>query len=75
MTSGYMWVLVGGFGADPPYRFYQFYPDRRHAHAEEILNSYKGIIRSDKYGAYESYIRAHGNVWAPCWAHIRRKFF
>lgn len=75
MASGYMWVLVGGVGADPPYRFYQFYPDRRHSHAEEILGSYKGIIHSDKYGAYESYIRAHGNVWAPCWAHIRRKFF
>lgn len=75
MTSGYMWVLVGGVGANPPYRFYQFYPDRRHSHAEAILGSYKGIIHSDKYGAYESYIRAHGNIWAPCWAHIRRKFF
>lgn len=75
MATGYMWVLVGGVGADPPYRFYQFYPDRRHTHAEEILGSYKGIIHSDKYGAYESYIRGHGNVWAPCWAHIRRKFF
>lgn len=75
MASGYMWVLVGGEGADPPYRFYEFYPDRKHARAEEILNSYKGIIHSDKYGAYESYVRAHGNVWVPCWAHIRRKFF
>lgn len=75
MTSGYMWVLVGGAGKDPPYRFYQFYPDRKHVHAEEILNGYKGIIHSDKYGAYESYIRIHGNVWVPCWSHIRRKFF
>jgi transposase len=75
MTSGYMWVLVGGAGKDPPYRFYQFYPDRKHIHAEEILNGYKGIIHSDKYGAYESYIRIHGNVWVPCWSHIRRKFF
>jgi len=75
MTSGYMWVLVGGEGKDPPYRFYQFYPDRKHVHAEEILNGYKRIIHSDKYGAYESYIRIHGNVWVPCWSHIRRKFF
>lgn len=75
MTSGYMWVLVGGAGKDPPYRFYQFYPDRKHVHAEEILNGYKGIIHSDKYAAYESYIRTHGNVWTPCWSHIRRKFF
>jgi transposase len=75
MNQGYMWVLVGGEGADPPYRFYDFYEDRKHGHAEEILSSYSGIIHSDKYGAYEAYIRKNGNVWCPCWAHIRRKFY
>lgn len=75
VTQGYMWVLVGGVGADPPYRLYDFYENRKHAHAEEILCSYSGIVHSDKYGAYEAYIRKNGNVWAPCWAHIRRKFF
>jgi transposase len=75
LRQGYMWVLVGGVGADPPYRFYDFYEDRKHGHAEEILGSYAGIIHSDKYGAYEAYIRKNGNVWCPCWAHIRRKFY
>ncbi len=75
MTQGYMWVLVGGVGADPPYRLYDFYEDRKHRHAEEILGSYSGIIHSDKYGAYETYIRKNGNVWCPCFAHIRRKFY
>jgi transposase len=75
VTSGYMWVLVGGVGADPPYRLYDFYENRKHEHAEQILGSYRGIIHSDKYGAYEAYIRKHGNVWCPCWAHVRRKFF
>jgi len=75
MASGYMWVLVGGEGADPPYRFYKFYPDRKHVRAGEVLQGYTGIIQSDKYGAYESYVREHGNVWCPCMAHIRRKFF
>lgn len=75
MHQGYMWVLVGGVGADPPYRLYEFYENRKHAHAEEILGSYSGIIHSDKYGAYEAYIRKNGNVWCPCWAHIRRKFY
>lgn len=75
MSQGYMWVLVGGEGADPPYRFYDFYEDRKHEHAAEILSSYAGIIHSDKYGAYETYIRKNGNVWCPCWAHIRRKFY
>jgi len=75
LSQGYMWVLVGGNGANPPYRFYSFHEDRKHNHAEEILGSYAGIIHSDKYGAYEAYIRKNGNIWCPCWAHIRRKFF
>jgi transposase len=75
VTQGYMWVLVGGVGADPPYRLYDFYENRKHEHAEKILGSYPGIIHSDKYGAYETYIRKHGNIWCPCWAHIRRKFY
>jgi hypothetical protein len=75
LAQGYMWVLVGGVGADPPYRFYDFYENRKHEHAEKILGSYSGIIHSDKYGAYEAYVRKNGNVWCPCWAHIRRKFY
>lgn len=75
LAKGYMWVLVGGEGVDPPYRLYDFYEDRKHEHATEILGSYAGIIHSDKYGAYETYIRKNGNIWCPCWAHIRRKFF
>ena len=75
VSQGYMWVLVGGVGADPPYRLYDFYENRKHEHAAEILGSYSGIIHSDKYGAYEAFIRKHGNVWCPCWAHIRRKFY
>lgn len=67
VSQGYMWVLVGGVGADPPYRFFSFYTDRKHKHAEEMLGSYSGIIHSDKYGAYETYIRKNGNIWCPCW--------
>lgn len=75
VKQGYMWVLVGGPGPDPAYRCYDFKESRKHGHVDEILGSYAGIIQSDKYGAYETYIRKTGNVWAPCWAHIRRKFY
>ena len=75
VSQGYMWVIVGGEGADPPYRLYNFRENRKHEHVEEILGSYLGVIHSDKYGAYEAYIRKNGNVWCPCWAHIRRKFY
>jgi len=75
VKQGYMWVMVGGVGADPPYRLYDFKESRKHEHVQEILGSYHGIIHSDKYGAYETHVRKNGNIWAPCWAHIRRKFF
>ncbi len=73
--QGYMWVLVGGDGADPQYRLYDFYENRKHEQVDKILGSYSGIIHSDKYGAYETYVRKNKNVWCPCWAHIRRKFY
>lgn len=74
-SQGYMWVLVGGEGADPPYRFYTFYENRKHGNLDTLLSGYSGIIHSDKYGAYETYIRKNKNVWCPCFAHIRRKFY
>ncbi len=75
VRQGYMWVIVGGDGADPPYRFYDFYENRKHEHVQNILGSYSRIIHSDKYAAYEMYVRKNGNVWIPCYSHIRRKFY
>jgi transposase len=73
--KGYMWTLVGGRGANPPYRIYDFKPDRKHEHVKEILGNYQGALHSDKYGAYETYAKQSGVIWMPCYSHIRRKFF
>ena len=67
----YMWVLA----SDNGYRLYDFRESRCHEHAFEILEGYKGVVHSDKYGAYEILAGDKKIVWAPCWAHIRRKFF
>ncbi len=75
VSQGYMWVLVGGEGADPPYRYYSFQENRKHNNVDKILGSYPGIIHSDKYRAYQTYTQKNQNVWCPCFAHIRRKFF
>ncbi len=72
--QSYMWVLVGGQAADPPYRIYNFRTDRCHHNALEILKGYSGVLHSDKYGAYETMAKTKQFVWTPCWAHIRRKF-
>lgn len=73
--QAYMWVLVGGKQKNPAYRIYHFRTDRRHNNAEELLQGYKGVLHSDKYGAYEKLASKKQFIWCPCWAHIRRKFF
>src|SRR5690606_12785171 len=54
VRQAYMWVMVGGKGADPPYRAYHFRLTRKHEHAEKLLKDYAGVVHSDKYGAYEA---------------------
>ncbi len=73
--TAFMWVLVGGTSADPPYRIYNFRTSRQHHHAEELLSGYQGVLHSDKFGAYETLANRKQFTWAPCFAHIRRKFF
>jgi transposase len=72
--QAYMWVMVGGTCADPPYRVYEFYENRKHSNAEKLLQGYTEVLHSDKYGAYESLANAKQFIWTPCWGHVRRKF-
>jgi transposase len=73
--QAYLWVVVGGKAADPPYRVYEFRENRRHKNALEILKDYRGVLHSDKYEAYEKLAERKIITWCPCWSHIRRKFF
>lgn len=73
--TAFMWVLVGGKAADPPFRIYNFRKSRQHHHAEKLLSDYRGVLHSDKYGAYEALAAQKQFTWCPCYAHIRRKFF
>ena len=72
--TAYMWTYVGGGGADPPYRYYEFRTNRNHEHALATLKGYRGLLHSDKYGVYEVLAQKDGIVWCPCMAHVRRKF-
>lgn len=74
-SQGYMTVIAGGPSLDPALRVYRFFPDRKHAHFEELLKNYKGVFHSDDYGAYEKIAKQKDVIWAPCLAHIRRRFF
>ena len=70
-----MWVIVGGEESNPPYRIYDFREDRCHDNALDILKDYRGVLHSDKYGAYQRLAEKKIITWCPCYSHIRRKFF
>lgn len=72
--QAFMWMIAGGQETNPSYRIYAFRTNRSHMHAEALLKDYRGILHSDKYGAYEKMAQKKQIVWCPCWAHIRRKF-
>lgn len=72
--KAYMWIYAGGGGGDPPYRFFDFRTSRSHAHVEQVLQDYQGILHSDKYAAYEKLAKRETIQWCPCMAHVRRKF-
>jgi hypothetical protein len=49
---------------------------RRHGELTTLIEGFHGILQSDAWGAYPSYVRKHPEVtWVGCWAHARRKFF
>jgi len=73
--QGYMWVISGGQEANPYYRVYDFRENHCHDNVLEILRDYRGVVHSDKYGAYEKLANMKRITWCPCWSHIRRKFF
>jgi transposase len=73
--QAYMWVVVGGREADPPYRVYNFKLNRNHSNVIDILKDYRGGLHSDKYDAYQKLAERKIITWFPCWSHIRRKFF
>lgn len=72
--QGYIMSLVGGRSLDPPLRVYRFISSRSHDNVMELLKDYKGVFHSDKYQAYEKLCKEEGRTWAPCFAHVRRKF-
>ncbi|MGA2404192.1 MAG: IS66 family transposase [Syntrophobacteraceae bacterium] len=74
LQQAYMWLYVGGGGGDPPYRFFEFCLNRNHDHPLKTLKEYKGVLHSDKYGAYEKLAAGEDIIWCPCMAHVRRKF-
>ena len=70
-AQGYLWVL----GRPKGDVVFHWRMSREHAHAQELLRGYAGLLQSDGYGAYASVARDNpGVVHLGCWAHARRYF-
>jgi transposase len=70
-TQGYLWVISrpgAGVVFDWPL-------SRCHGELTSLIDGFQGVLESDLYEAYPSYVRSHAGVaWVGCWAHARRYF-
>jgi transposase len=70
-AKGYLWVYHRP-GGDV---LFEWHTSRAADCLDGMLGEFKGIIQSDGYRAYDSYVATNQNIeLAVCWAHARRKF-
>lgn len=75
--NGYLWAYHSpGAGV-----LFEWFPSRAAECLDPMLNGYEGIIQTDGYGAYTSWLNnpdhkkeKNSIIHAACWAHTRRKF-
>jgi transposase len=71
MKTGYFWPIYG----DKNEVVFPFSVSRSASVLNDLLGGYRGILISDGYAAYESYVKeTKKNVHAQCWSHTRRQF-
>jgi transposase len=73
-SQGYLF----GYAGDAEHRFlvYDFRPNRSREGPREVLASYRGVLQTDGYSAYESLTTEFSDRLTPagCWMHVRRGF-
>ena len=72
-SQGYLWP----YHAPGTAVFFEWHTGRASEGLDQTLKGVKGIIQSDGYSAYGSYLKRHPNAEvkrAACWAHARRTF-
>lgn len=77
-VTGRMWVYVGG-GNSPPFRIFDFTPNRNAEHPKKFLLEgdikFNGYIHADAYKGYDDLFTREGIYECGCWMHVRRKLF
>jgi transposase len=70
-VQGWLWVLSRPAGDV----CFTWRMSRRHEEVATLLKGYQGLLQSDGYEAYASFVAANdGIVHLGCWAHARRYF-
>ena len=69
---GYMWVFRNPVSGNV---FFVYRTGRGANVLHETLANFTGLLQSDGYSAYTSYVKKHDVELVSCLAHIRRKFF
>lgn len=75
--KGYLWAYLA------PHKgvLYEWHPGRGAACLKKMLSGFHGVMQSDGYVAYQSYVSKFAVAnesrieLAACWAHARRKFY
>lgn len=72
MKQGYYWPIYG----DQDEVVFTFADTRGRSQIEKLLkNRFQGVLLTDGYGAYQSYVaKTEDVIHAQCWVHTRRKF-
>jgi len=72
-SQGYLWP----YHAPGKAVFFEWHTRRASTCLDKTLNGFSGVVQSDGYTAYGSYLKRHPEAdveLAACWAHARRKF-
>ena len=71
MGTGYYWAMYG----DQDEIAFLYSPTRAGKVLDEVLRGFEGVLLSDGYIAYESFVKKNPRVTAAqCWVHTRRYF-
>jgi transposase len=71
MKTGYFWPIYG----DRHEVVFPFSQSRSAQTVRDLLAPFKGVLLTDGYAAYESFVRqVNAVVHALCWSHTRRQF-
>ena len=77
--TGRLWTYVRderpAQGEAPPAVWFAYSPDRKGAHPQRHLASFRGSLHADGYAGFGKLFASEAITESACWAHARRKLY